>query len=124
MPLYFFSLILAPCSVSKKMDQIVRNFRWDRDEEKKNYHLVNWNLVSKPKDREGLGISVAKSMNKALLSKWWWRFSTEKNNLWRIIVKEKYGELETERETRKPKGTQGVSICHNIHKTLGEFKKG
>lgn len=63
-------------------------------------------------------------MNKAFLSKWWWRYNSEQDHLWRVIGKEKYGEEGLGRETKKPKGSQGTSIWHNIYKTLNGFKSG
>lgn len=63
-------------------------------------------------------------MNKALLEKWWWRFIEEKENLWHVVVKEKYGELNSEKETLKPKGPQGTSVWHGIYKTVNDFKRG
>lgn len=114
LPLYFFSVLLAPYSVSRKLDKIVRDFLWHKDKDQKHYHLVSWKVVSRSKESGGLGLTVAHLINKALL---------EKNNLWCIIVKEKYGELDFERGTRKPKGPQGVNVWHNIYKTLGVFKR-
>lgn len=29
-------------------------------------------------------------MNEALLMKWWWRYGTEKESLWRKVIKSKY----------------------------------
>lgn len=78
----------------------------------------------KSKEKGGLGLRVSRSMNKALLAKWWWRFNQEKNNLWRIIVKEKYSEMDSGKLTKKPKGSEGMSVWHSIFKTLHDFKRG
>lgn len=80
-------MFLAPCSITKNLDRIVRNFLWHKD------HLVGWKTTSKPKEKAGLGICGALYMNKAFLTKWWWRFNTEGTHLWFKIVKEKYGLL-------------------------------
>ena len=44
-----------------------------------------------PKERGGLGIRPLRDMNKALKTKWLWRFAKEDNTLWKNMVKIKYG---------------------------------
>lgn len=47
--------------------------------------------IEQSKDNGGLGVRGIEEMNDALLLKWWWRFGTKKNALWRRIVCAKYG---------------------------------
>lgn len=42
------------------------------------------------KDNGGLGIRGLRTMNDTLLLKWWWRFGSEKETLWRQVVCAKY----------------------------------
>jgi hypothetical protein len=39
----------------------------------KKYHLVKWNIITKPKNKEGLGVHDLRKMNISLLCKWWWK---------------------------------------------------
>lgn len=52
--------------------------------------MVNWDKIKQDKEIGGLGIRVLKEMNEALSLKWWWRFGTEKEALWRRLLNSKY----------------------------------
>ncbi|KAA0058105.1 LINE-1 retrotransposable element ORF2 protein [Cucumis melo var. makuwa] len=56
----------------------------------KGSHLINWSIVTKPKEEGGLGISRLQVTNQALLSKWLWRYHSEPNSLWRRLIHIKY----------------------------------
>lgn len=46
-----------------------------------------WEKVCQWKKKKGgLGFGPLEDKNDALLGKWWWRFNTEKNALWKAIV--------------------------------------
>lgn len=87
---YYFSVFLAPVSVIKALEKIMRNFIWDSGGAKK-IHLVNWEELCKPIKLGGLGIKSLGMMNKALLAKWVWRFGEESQCLWPRIIRDKYG---------------------------------
>jgi hypothetical protein len=52
------------------MERIRNGILWDESEDKKKYHLVNWQIVCPLKDQGALGILALEVMNTALLSKW------------------------------------------------------
>lgn len=52
---------------------------------------MRWDNLKKPLDDGGLGITDIKQQNKALLAKWVQRFNSEKEALWRILIKAKDG---------------------------------
>ena len=60
----------------------------------KKSHLVRWEIVCKDKRSGGLGIKNLGWLNKALHSKWCWRFATERGTLWNEVIRGKYGEQE------------------------------
>nr|GEZ23270.1 RNA-directed DNA polymerase, eukaryota, reverse transcriptase zinc-binding domain protein [Tanacetum cinerariifolium] len=52
---------------------------------------VNWKKALLSKERGGLGVSSLYAMNSGLLFKWMWRFCTQGNTLWAIIIKAIHG---------------------------------
>ena len=40
----------------------------------------------------GLGLGELKNKNRALLTKWWWRFGEEREAIWRKVIEFTYGE--------------------------------
>ena len=53
---------------------------------------MNWLEICKDKNRRGLGIKDLSTINKALLGKWCWRFTLERDMLWRKLFFGKFGE--------------------------------
>ena len=65
--------------------------------------MVNWAEVCKDKKHGRLGLRHLKGLNQALLGKWLWKFSLERESLWRKVIFGKFGEVEggwTTREVR------------------------
>ncbi|RVW82549.1 hypothetical protein CK203_047063 [Vitis vinifera] len=54
--------------------------------------------------QRGLGIRKLALLNKALLGKWIWRYASDKDNLWKQVIKVKYGQ---EDFGWRPKKTRG-----------------
>ncbi|KAL8265324.1 hypothetical protein R6Q59_023454 [Mikania micrantha] len=86
LPLYFFSLFKAPEGILESLEKLRRNFLWGGVAEKKKIHWARWDLVTLPKKYGGLGVGNLKDMNLALLAKWWWRYKTEPEKLWRRVI--------------------------------------
>lgn len=76
--------------VVKSLEKSQRDFLWEGGRERK-MHLVNWEVACRSKAFGDLGIGQLKDRNTALLSKWLWRFSTERESLWHSIIQSKYG---------------------------------
>ncbi|GJZ83688.1 RNA-directed DNA polymerase, eukaryota, reverse transcriptase zinc-binding domain protein [Tanacetum coccineum] len=47
---------------------------------------IAWDKVLSSSEFGGLNIRSLKALNWSLLAKWWWRFKTEKNSLWKKVV--------------------------------------
>ncbi|RVW88499.1 hypothetical protein CK203_043838 [Vitis vinifera] len=59
------------------------------------------------KDKGGLGLRKLALLNKALLSKWIWRYACDKDNLWRQVIKVKYGQEGLDWRPKKAMGREG-----------------
>ncbi|XP_058189531.1 uncharacterized protein LOC131307140 [Rhododendron vialii] len=52
--------------------------------------LAHWECITKSKTNGGLGVKKLLQQNMALLAKWWWRFSKDKESLWVRVTRAKY----------------------------------
>ncbi|RVW74669.1 putative ribonuclease H protein [Vitis vinifera] len=97
---------------------------WDGVEERmrrrgsleRKIHLINWEVVCIQKEKGGLGIQKINLLNKALLGKWIWRFSFEKEILWKKVIGVKYGHEVFGWRTNEARGTFGVGVWKEILK--------
>lgn len=51
--------VLLPMKFYNQLDQIVRDFLWGDSGNKKAWHMISWNVVTKPKTAAGLGLTSA-----------------------------------------------------------------
>ncbi|KAL4590833.1 hypothetical protein LXL04_003776 [Taraxacum kok-saghyz] len=91
---FVFSLHRAPKSVTKEIEGIRREFFWGGDKENRRITWVKWDRVMTNVDQGGLGIGSLNDINKALLSKWYWRYRTEEGALWVQILNSIHGKIE------------------------------
>ncbi|GJX47708.1 hypothetical protein Tco_0272898 [Tanacetum coccineum] len=55
--------------------------------DEKRISWIAWDKAISPISKGGLGIGDLKSSNLAMLSKWWWRFHTEDQDLWCQVIR-------------------------------------
>ena len=55
---------------------------------------MNCSKVCSPIQARALAIRNLRCFNEALLGKWLWRFGSEKDVLWRTVIRVKYGSEE------------------------------
>ena len=92
LPIYYMSLFHLLRRVKLRLEQIQRDFLWGGGSLDMKPHLVKWATVFFDKKEGGLGVRGLHNLNKALLSKWLWRFVNERNTLWRKVINSKFGE--------------------------------
>ena len=81
LPIYYLSLFRMPQKVCAKLERIQRQFLWGGSDRDKKISLVRWATVCTDKRKGGIGIKRFSNMNKALLSKWSWRFANDRDSL-------------------------------------------
>ena len=79
--IYTFSNFKVPEAVCKKLDSLINAFWWGHDANRKKMHMTTWETITKPKTQGGLGIKKFGPMNKALLTKQYWRIRNNPNLL-------------------------------------------
>ena len=85
------SLFTIPRIVRLRLEKIQKEFLWGEGALDNKIHLVMRLTVCEAKSKGGLGIRSLSLLNKALLCKWCWHFSSERDSLWKKITKGKFG---------------------------------
>ncbi|GMI83350.1 hypothetical protein like AT4G29090 [Hibiscus trionum] len=78
-----------PVGVESKINSLLSKFIWGPTSSRP-IRWVKWNQLCSPKEVGGLGLFNLRVKNRALLNKWMWRFGSEKQDLWRRVIVEKY----------------------------------
>ena len=76
--------------MAQKFEKMIRDFLWEGFGGSKKDHLINWNIITKSKQKGELGIGNIIRKNEALLGKWLWQFPLEQNSLWGTIIRSKH----------------------------------
>ena len=109
--------------VSSRLEKIKRDFLWGSNALERKIHLINWKQVCLSKTKGGLGIRSLLLMNKALLSKWAWRFGEEDNSPWKNVISLKYGTEEGGWFSRTPRGNAGLGLWKGINAEATKLKQ-
>lgn len=59
--------------------------------ERKEDHLVKWEVVVQVQEKGSLGVGHVARRNGTLLRKWLWCFQQEGEALWYVVIRSKYG---------------------------------
>jgi hypothetical protein len=115
-PTYYLSLFSIPVSVAKKLERLQREFLWSGMGDETKFHLVNWHRVCTPIKAGGLGVCNVINFNQALRGKWIWRFSQERDALWRSVIEVRYGSVRGDWCSLPVTGPYGVRVWKFIRR--------
>eukprot|EP00253_Pinus_taeda_P017560 PITA_17560 len=91
LPIYQFAITLAPASIHKHMEFILRSFLWQGGrQDSKKFSLVKGDQVILPFEKGGIGIRIPRLANMAMGFKLIWRILSEKGAWWTEAIKRKY----------------------------------
>ena len=116
MPIYQMSSFRMPKIVARRLEKVQRDFLWGGGNLEGKIHLVNWEVVCTDKEKGGLGLRKLAMLNKAFLSKWIWRYTCDKDNLWKQVITVKYGQEGLGWRPKKANGAVGVGVWKEIRK--------
>ena len=57
-PTYFLSIFCIPLKVKNDLEKRMTNFLWDGCENNEKDHLINWDIVSKAKNKRGWALVI------------------------------------------------------------------
>jgi len=91
LPIFQLSSLFAPQNVKATISRLLRRFLWEGGKtDKKKFHLINWNIVKRPKENGGLSIKDPVLTNLAMGAKILWNLVSGRNDLWKQVLKRKY----------------------------------
>nr|KAJ0194091.1 hypothetical protein LSAT_V11C800426490 [Lactuca sativa] len=118
---YLFSLYKAPVKIIHTLESYRRRFFWGGSTDINKMSWIAWDKVLAGGVDGGLGIGSLKAQNLALLGKWWWRFKTNKKELWKDVIIALYG---NEGGFNAPSRAKKKGFCWgtivNLHHTLSK----
>ena len=80
------------------------------------YHLFRQEKEEEEEGVRGVGVRYLHLLDKALLCKWNWRFTSEREAFWRQIICGKYREVEGDWCSNEARGGYGVGLWKAIRK--------
>jgi hypothetical protein len=76
----------------KEVIRIQRIFLWGGVGGGRKICWVKWKRVCQPRSKGGLGVRDVRLVNLSLMAKWKWRLIQEDLPLWKVVLREKYGD--------------------------------
>lgn len=89
-PMHIMQYVKLPTTITKKIDQIQRNFIWGSTRDKRKLHMIDWKTLANKKVDRGLGGQRAEVKNNALLAKLAWRAYNNSSSPWAALLINKY----------------------------------
>nr|GFA48807.1 RNA-directed DNA polymerase, eukaryota, reverse transcriptase zinc-binding domain protein [Tanacetum cinerariifolium] len=120
MPIYHMSIFKVPMKVLTRKESIRCHFFNGVDFGSKKALWVKWNNVLASKEKGRLGVSSLYALNRALMFKWVWRFTTQKTSLCKRVIKAMHGD---DGKIGKCLKSGQTSIWRDIVQEMDAFKK-
>jgi hypothetical protein len=73
LPTYAMGVFKFPVGLLDDLSQIVRNFWWGDNHDRRHMHWISWDKMTRPKSQGGIGFRDLRIFNQALLSRQAWR---------------------------------------------------
>ncbi|CAN1836497.1 Putative ribonuclease H protein At1g65750 [Linum perenne] len=89
-PAYAMQTFVLPANTCEEIDRRIRKFVWGTTEEERKVSLVSWEKICLPKEKGGLGLKMARQLNRAYLTKLAFIFFKDKEKLWVRVLQHKY----------------------------------
>ena len=89
LPVYAMGIFKFPVSLCEELSQIIRNFWWGDEEERRKTHWLAWDKLTRPKGKGGMGFRDLRLFNQALLAKQAWRLLVYPDSLCAKLMKAK-----------------------------------
>ncbi|GJT65186.1 RNA-directed DNA polymerase, eukaryota, reverse transcriptase zinc-binding domain protein [Tanacetum coccineum] len=90
-PIYYLSMYKAPIQVLKKLESIRSHFFNGANLNVRKMSFIKWDKVLASKDKGGLGVASFYGLNRALITKWIWRFRSQSNSLLSKVISALHG---------------------------------
>ncbi|CAN1177967.1 Putative ribonuclease H protein At1g65750 [Linum perenne] len=89
-PAYAMKTSVLPVNTCEEIDRRIRNFVWGTTAEERKVSLVSWENICLPKEKGGLGLKMARQLNRAYLTMLAFIFFKDKERLWVRTLQHKY----------------------------------
>ncbi|CAL0325278.1 unnamed protein product [Lupinus luteus] len=80
-PVYYMQVLWFPNTVCNNINRMTRNFIWSGDVNSRGLHLVSWEVLTRRRRDNGLGIRDARLSNISLLGKLCWSLISSNNKI-------------------------------------------
>jgi hypothetical protein len=79
-----------PYGLIEDLSQIIRNFWWGDEEDRRRMHWMSWDKITTPKSCGGMGFRDLRIFNQALLARQAWRLIQYLDSLCARLLKSRY----------------------------------
>ena len=90
LPVHAMGIFKFPTSLCEDLTQIIRNFWWGDEEDRRKTHWLAWDKLIRSKGKGGMGFQELRLFNQALLAKQAWRLLVHPDSLCAKLMKAKY----------------------------------
>jgi hypothetical protein len=90
LPTYAMGVFRFPNGLVEDLNQIVRNFWWGNEHNRRRMHWMSWDKVTRPKSHGGMGFRDFGVFNQALLARQAWRLIEIPDSLCARLLKARY----------------------------------